>query len=271
MSSIQPRKLTVVGAGYVGSTCAQLAAMKNLAREVVLIDVLGGRAQGIALDLNQMAAVEGFQARVVGTGDPEATADSDVVIASTSAPHAVIREEPMRQVVRDRGARPLFLVDLAVPRDVEPGVDDLENVFVYNIDSLQAAVTEALAGRERELPRVREICDETGREFWTWAASLDLMPTVVQLREKAEVVRQQEFERALAQMGNLTSKQQKHVHLLTKRIVQGLIGEPLSRLRTKACDGNGTAYLSILRELFDLPEGDPDALAARGQAPEGDE
>jgi glutamyl-tRNA reductase len=177
----------------------------------------------------------------------------------------------MRQVVTDRGARPLFLIDLAVPRDIEPGVENLENVYVYNIDSLQAAVEEALVDRERELPRVREICDEAAREFWAWAASLDLMPTMLQLREKAEAVRQQEFERALVHMGNLSSKQQKHLHLLTKRIVQALIGEPLGRLRTKACGGNGIAYLSVLRELFDLAEGDADALAADGQAPEGEE
>ena len=86
MASIQSRKVTVVGAGFVGSTCAQLAAFKNLASEVVLIDVLEGRPQGIALDLNQSAAVEGFQARVIGTNDPADTADSDVVIMTAGRP-----------------------------------------------------------------------------------------------------------------------------------------------------------------------------------------
>jgi malate dehydrogenase len=86
MSSIQPRKLTVVGAGYVGSTCVHLAALKNLATEIVLIDVLEGRPQGIALDLNQSAAVEGFQARVAGTNEPEDTFDSDVVIVTAGRP-----------------------------------------------------------------------------------------------------------------------------------------------------------------------------------------
>ena len=79
-------KVTVVGAGYVGSTCAHLAALKNLASEIVLIDVLGKRAEGIALDLNQSAAIEGFQSRIVGTGDPEATYDSDVFIVTAGRP-----------------------------------------------------------------------------------------------------------------------------------------------------------------------------------------
>jgi len=86
VTSIPQRKLTVVGAGYVGATCAHLAALKNLAAEIVLIDVLEGRAQGIALDMNQSAAVEGFQSRVVGTNDPGDTADSDVVIVTAGRP-----------------------------------------------------------------------------------------------------------------------------------------------------------------------------------------
>jgi len=188
----------------------------------------------------------------------EVMVEADVVIASTSAPHAVVRAEPMRQVVRERHARPLFLIDLAVPRDVEPGVERLDNVFLYNIDSLQEAVTEALADRERELPAVRAICADAATEFWGWAASLDLLPTMLELRGKAEAVREQELEKALRNMGELSPKQRKHMHLLTKRIVQGLINDPLNRLRTKACDGNGIAYLEVLRELFDLtdqPEG----------------
>jgi len=86
MSSIQHRKLTVVGAGYVGSTCAQLAAQKNLASEIVLIDIVEGRPQGIALDMNQSAAIEGFSARVIGTNDPADTADSDVFIVTAGLP-----------------------------------------------------------------------------------------------------------------------------------------------------------------------------------------
>lgn len=86
MSAVVQRKLTVVGAGYVGMTCAQLAAQRNLASEIVLIDVQDGRAKGIALDLNQMAAIEGFGARVAGTGDPEATRDSDLFLVTAGLP-----------------------------------------------------------------------------------------------------------------------------------------------------------------------------------------
>jgi len=195
--------------------------------------------------------------------------EADVVLASTSAPHAVVRAEPMRQVVRERGARPIFIIDLAVPRDVEPGVEDLDNVFLYNIDSLQEAVQEALAGRKRELPKVKTICAEAASEFWGWAASLDLLPTMLELRDKAEAVREQEFERALSNMGELSSKQRKHVHLLSKRIVQGLIDEPLGRLRGRACDGDGVAYVKVLRELFDLTGAEEtETLEERSIAPE---
>ncbi len=199
----------------------------------------------------------------------QAMAETDVVIASTSAPHPVVHAEQMRQVVRDRGARPLFVIDLAVPRDVEPQVGDLENVFLYNIDSLQEAVDEALKHRASQLPRVKQICAEAAAEYWAWASSLDLMPTILGLRDRAESIRQEEFDRALGLMGDLTPRQRKHLHLLTKRLVQGLIGEPLQRLRRRACEGDGLAYLSMLQELFDLSEGERDGAERGDDSEEG--
>ncbi len=195
----------------------------------------------------------------------ETMVEADVVIASTSAPHAVVHAEPMRQVVRRRGARPLFMIDLAVPRDIEPESGDLDGVFVYNIDSLQEAVEEALRGRGSQLPRVREICAEAAQEFRTWAGSLDLVPTLLELREQAEGIRQREYERALRDMGQLNARQRKQLHLLTKRLVQGLIDAPLSRLRSKACDGDGLAYLAATRELFGLAEPSSPAPLPEGE------
>jgi glutamyl-tRNA reductase len=188
----------------------------------------------------------------------ESMAEADVVIASTSAPHAIVHADQMRHVVRKRGARPLFMIDLAVPRDIEPEAGDLDNVFLYNIDSLQEAVEEALRGRESQLPRVQRICEDAAEEFWGWAASLDLVPTMLELRQRAETVRQREFDRALRELGPLNAKQQKQLHLLTKRLVQGIIDEPLARLRSKACEGDGLAYVTVLRELFSLTGADAD-------------
>jgi glutamyl-tRNA reductase len=256
-----PRRMTVlvVGAGDTAEltlkrlvecgTRKVFVANRTLARAVRLAEEFGGQAIPLS-------------------GIYEAMAEADVVIASTHAPHPIVREPEMRPVVRARGARPLFLIDLAVPRDIDPTVGNLENVFVYDLDSLEAAVTDALRGRESQLPRVKEICAEAAGEFWAWAASLDLLPTLLELREKAEALRKQELERAVALMGDLSPRQQKHLHLLSKRIVQGLIGEPLDRLRSKACEGDGLAYLSVLRELFDLTESESEAAGA--DAPEGD-
>jgi glutamyl-tRNA reductase len=215
-------------------------------RKVFIANRTLSRARGLA---------ESFGGHAIPLSDLyEAMVEADVVVASTHAPHPIIREPEMRSVVRARGARPLFLIDLAVPRDVDPAVGNLENVFLYDIDSLEGSIADALRGRESQLPRVREICGEAAEEFWTWAASLDLVPTLLQLRERAEAVRQRELDRALALMGELTPRQQKHLHLLTKRIVQGLIHGPLDRVRAKAANGDGAAYLSVLRELFSLDE-----------------
>lgn len=184
----------------------------------------------------------------------EALVEADVVITSTSAPHPIVRADPMRQVVRRRGARPLFIIDLAVPRDVEPETGNLDNVFLYNIDALQEAAEEALRSRMCEIPRVRQICQEAAEEFWRWVASLDLVPTMVDLRDRAEAIRQRELRRAIDDMGNLSERQRKQLHLLTKRLVRGIIDEPLARLRAKASQGDGAAYAGMLRELFGLEQ-----------------
>jgi glutamyl-tRNA reductase len=247
-----PRRTTalLVGAGETAELTLQrlvdagiervLIANRTPGRATILAETYGGEAVPFPEIYDSMA-------------------EADVVIASTSAPHAIVHADPMRQVVRKRGARPLFMIDLAVPRDIEPEAGDLDNVFLYNIDSLQEAVEEALRGRESQLPRVQRICEQAAEEFWGWAASLDLVPTMLELRERAEAVRQREFDRALRELGPLNAKQQKQLHLLTKRLVQGIIDEPLARLRSKACEGDGLAYLTVLRELFSLTGADADA------------
>ncbi|MBM3497487.1 MAG: glutamyl-tRNA reductase [Armatimonadetes bacterium] len=252
-----PRRTTalLIGAGETaeftlqrlmdGGTERVFIANRTPGRATILAETYGGHA----------VAFEGIY---------EAMVEADVVIASTSAPHAVVHAEPMRQIVRRRGARPLFMIDLAVPRDIEPEAGDLDNVFVYNIDSLQEAVEEALRGRESQLPRVREICAEAARSFQTWAASLDLLPTLLELRERVEAIRLREYEQALRDMGQLNARQQKQLHLMTKRLVQGLIDAPLSRLRSKACDGDGLAYLAAMRELFGLQSCPPAPLPPEG-------
>jgi len=261
-----PRRTTVlvVGAGETAELTLQ-RLVDSGTRKVFIANRTLSRAKRLA---------ESFGGQAIPLSDIcEAMVEADVVIASTHAPHPIIREPQMRPVVRARGARPLFVIDLAVPRDVDPAVGDLENVFLYDIDSLEETVAGALHGRESQLPRVREICGEVAEEFWTWAASLDLVPTLLELRERAEALRQRELERALALMGELTPRQQKHLHLLTKRMVQGLINGPLDRVRAKASDGDGAAYLSVLRELFSLDEpsaepGDEAAVEAEGDADE---
>ena len=245
-----PRRTTalLIGAGETAELTLQ-RLMDGGAEHVFIANRTPGRATVLAETYGGHAVP--FEAIY------ETMAEADVVIASTSAPHAVVHAEPMREVVRRRGARPLFLIDLAVPRDIEPEAGDLDNVFVYNIDSLQEAVEEALRGRESQLPRVQEICAEAARDFRTWAASLDLMPTMLELRQRAEAIRQREYDQALRHMGQLNARQQKQLHLLTKRLVQGIIDAPLSRLRAKACDGDGLAYLEATRELFGLDSAPP--------------
>ena len=179
---------------------------------------------------------------------------ADIVITSTGAPHHVIDADAMSAAMRTRPERPMFCIDLAVPRDIDPAAATIANVHLYDIDHLEQGVAENARERERELPRASEIIDEEAARFACWLHSLDTLSTVLLLREKAECAREEEVAGALARCRRLTRADEKAIHDLSKNLVRRLIGDAIERLQGGAMSLNAEEHARLLRELFALEE-----------------
>ncbi|MGD2179135.1 MAG: glutamyl-tRNA reductase [Anaerolineae bacterium] len=177
---------------------------------------------------------------------------ADIVIASTGAPHAIFRRENVSQALIQRRRRPLFFIDIAVPRNVEPAVEELEGVYRYDIDDLQRVVEDSLAERRREVPRVDTIVSEAQREFMAWYRSLDVEPTIVDLRRQAHAMREAEVERALRRLPELRDGDREIIQGMAKRIVNKLLHHPTICLKQHASYSDGYEYARVTRDLFGL-------------------
>jgi glutamyl-tRNA reductase len=183
-----------------------------------------------------------------------ALAQVDIVICSTAAPHPVLTVEKMRQALPHGPSGPLCVIDIAIPRDVEPGVGDLPSVFLYNLDDLQQVVETSLGRRRAELPRADAIVEQGVEDYWSWYAGLAVVPTIRDLRERGEAVRRGEVERALRQLSHLSPEDQVAIDALTRSLLNKILHAPTARLREAAGNGRGTGVLDTVRYLFELDE-----------------
>ncbi|MDW7651345.1 MAG: glutamyl-tRNA reductase [Bacillota bacterium] len=179
---------------------------------------------------------------------------ADIVISSTGAPHFVLDKEEMASVMRTRRGKPIFLIDIAVPRDIDPKVNELENVYLYDIDDLQAAVASNLKDREHEAVKARLIIKEEITEFRSWFKTQEVVPLIAALRRKAETIRQGELEVSLKKLSNLSDKEKKHVENLTRAIVNRILREPVLRIKEFAQEDKSEQYVASLCQLFDLED-----------------
>jgi glutamyl-tRNA reductase len=189
-------------------------------------------------------------------------AAADIVITSTSAPRPIIDRSLMEQVMRRRRNRPVFLIDIAVPRDVDSAVNKVNNAYLYDIDDLQQVVASHLDERQREAIRAREIVEEEVALFEEWLAGLSVVPTLVALRQWANAVKEEELDRHLAKMPDLTDDERNRVGALAHSLVNKLLHPPTVRMKELAGQEEGYRYAESLRALFSLnggpPSGDPE-------------
>jgi glutamyl-tRNA reductase len=185
----------------------------------------------------------------------ETLIEADVVISSTTAPHAIITSTLMQQVMAKRSGRSLLLIDIALPRDIDPAVAAMPGVHLYNLDDLQAAVDEGIRLRMQEVEHVEEIIGEEVQKFERWLSSLGVVSTISDLRRHAEALRQQELDRTLRQLSaSLSEREAAAVRELTTRLMNKFLHTPMSRLKDAAAAGQGHIYAEALRHLFDLEE-----------------
>lgn len=244
-ADLKDRTVMVLGAGEMSELTVQ-ALKGNGVSSVIVSNRTHQRAEELA---------KAFGGRAVKFDDFERyMADSDIVISSTGAPHYVVQRSDMVDVMRRRRNAPIFLIDIAVPRDVEPAVGDLYNVFLYDIDDLKSVVDSNLAERKREAEKVERIIAEESAELLAWMASLEVTPTIAQLKEKAEGIRAAEVEKILSRLSGLSDKDRNELEAATKLILAKLLHEPIVYLKEHQRDKSEYVDVEVLRKLFKLEE-----------------
>jgi len=176
----------------------------------------------------------------------------DIVITSTASPEPIISSDQVKKAMKGRKNRPLFFIDIAVPRNVEPRVNEIENAFVYTIDDLKGIIEFNLSKRKDEAVKAERMVDEEVIKFSEWLKTLDVVPTIVALKEKCKKIRQIELKKTLSSLGNLTPEQRKSVENLALSITKKVLNDPIVFLKGKENRSSRNLYLDITQKLFNL-------------------
>jgi glutamyl-tRNA reductase len=186
----------------------------------------------------------------------ETVPNADIVISSTGAPHAIFRKEHGERFLSQRRNRPMFFIDIAVPRDIDPELNKLDGIFVYDIDDLQQVVSSHIADRRTEADRAEAIVQLEVDKFESRLQTLDVVPTIVSLQEHLETVRQAEIDRVRGRLGALSPEQELAVEALSRGIINKIMHTPITTLKSAARESSeATTVVDLVRKLFGL--GDP--------------
>jgi glutamyl-tRNA reductase len=176
----------------------------------------------------------------------------DILIASSGAPHYILHKAEMQHVIGVRRNKPMFLIDIAVPRNIEPAVNEVDNVFLYDIDDLQGVVNSNLREREKEAGHAEGIIAQEVERMLSRLKAQEVTPAIVSLREQLEQIRIAETERMRGKLGSLTAQQQEALDALTRAIVNKIAHGPISELRKQAGDPEGGHVVDAIRKVFHL-------------------
>jgi glutamyl-tRNA reductase len=241
------RRVLVLGAGRV----AELTA-RNLVSRGAAVAAVANRTPAHGEELARRLATHSVLLEEIA----RELAHADVVVASTSAPGLVLHGGAAAAALRARRGRPLLLVDLAVPRDVDPALGRIDGCYVYDIDDLEAVVRCSLGERRSEAARAERIVAAEAARFRDWQASLAVVPAITSLRRWAEDVRTAELARAGARLERLPESERKLVEIVTAQIVAKLLHPPTVRMKEAAVSPDGVVYADAVRHLFGLGEED---------------
>ncbi|HZI78908.1 MAG TPA: glutamyl-tRNA reductase [Vicinamibacterales bacterium] len=242
------RGVLVVGAGEISTITAQHLRAQGVG-DIVITSRTAAHADTLA------AEVDG---RAVPWGDLRgALAGADIVITATGSPRPILTRADIEAVTGGRRGEPLFIIDIAVPRDVEPAVSEIEQVFLYNVDDLQAVVQENLSRRSAEIGRAESIVGEEVARFAAWRRSRGAVPTVVALRQRFEQIRRAELQRLEHKLGGLSPEARASVDEVTRLIVEKLLLTPTSQLKALPDEETQIAYTEAVNRLFELRDESP--------------
>jgi glutamyl-tRNA reductase len=258
--SLSGKYVYLVGAGKMSELAAR-HLMAHGASAIFVTNRTYERAERLA------ARFEGQAIRFEELYD---TCDSaDIVITSTGAPHAIFRREHGELFLSRRKNRPMFFIDIAVPRDVDAGMNKLDGIFVYDIDDLQQAISSHVADRQKEAERAEAIITIEVDRFQSRLQTLDVVPTIVSLHDHLETIRQAEIDRVRGRLGHLSPEQEMAVETLTRGIVNKIMHTPISTLKTAARESQATTVIDLVRRLFNLQDKEKNRAAKSDDEPGG--
>lgn len=231
----------LLGAGEM----AELAAkhmMSSGVREVVVVNRTYERGCELAKEFEGRAVrFEELLKELVHT---------DIIICSTGAPSYILRKDEMHKAMKERRQRPVFIIDISVPRNIDPEINSLDNVYLYDVDDLQSVVDTNITERKKEAERAEKIIEEEIEAFHKWLISLDSIPTVVALREKAETIKKDELERLINKLPNLGEKERRLIEYMASAIVNKLIHPPTIAIKEDAEDKD--ILIATIKKLYGI-------------------
>jgi glutamyl-tRNA reductase len=243
--SLAGKKILLLGAGEMAELTGT-HLIGNGAEEITVANrseaqgtALAGKFHGKAISLENL---------------DEALIDADIVISSTGAASFIVTGDSIRKSMRKRKNRLLLLIDIAVPRDIEPTADSIENVYLYNIDNLQDIVDENMKGRKKEALKAEAIVEEEVIHYNNWIKELEAVPTIVSLRAKAEGIVRQELEKSQGFLQKLTEEDREKVDNLVKSVVNKILHAPVAVMKEESSEVTSKGIVDAVRQLFRLDE-----------------
>lgn len=181
---------------------------------------------------------------------------ADIVISSTGAPHYIIRRPEVVDLIRKRKNKPMFFIDISVPRNIDPNINTIDNVYVYNIDDLQGVAESNKKVRDDALCQAEQIIGLSVKEIMAWYNSLNVVPTIISLQKKIELLRREELSRSIAKLKNMSEQDKQQVDQLTRSLVNKVLSTPITRLKERSEKDGAYQYIESLQYLFKLEDSD---------------
>ncbi len=236
----------VLGSGEMSEQTLQHLVQHGVGRVIVAnrtienARVLAERFGGTAITLDEM---------------PARLHEADIVVSSTGAPGLLVHAHQLQDALWKRSQKPIFLIDIAVPRDIDAAANQLDNVYLYSIDDLQEVANRNAEARRESIERSLELVDAGVEQFWRWHRGLAAEPTIVSLSRELDDIRLRELQKTLANLQGLTPEQREEIEYLTKRIVSNILQRPLTEIKQQAHTEEHGTVLQAVRRLFGLKEG----------------
>ncbi len=239
------KTVMVIGSGQMSELTLKSLVSRGV-RHVIVVNRNADRAQAMAQPYG--GEVVAFDAL------DDHLHRADIVISSTAAPIFILHPEQFQRALKRRSQEPMFVIDIAVPRDVEPAVGELDNVYLYNVDDLEQVVGENLESRHKEAVQGLEIVDRGAEQFEQWLRAVAAEPTITSMAEELHRLRLQELEKTLALLPDLTEKQRQEVTYLTERIVKKMLQSPMTQIKHEIGHHDPHTVLHLVRQIFGLKE-----------------